>query len=50
MIASPLGARVYCNPAKGIGWFPVEVVPGPAAEALGVGASLLAVALGLLMW
>jgi GMP synthase-like glutamine amidotransferase len=38
MIASALSARVYRNPVKEIGWFPVEVIPGPAAEALGIGA------------
>lgn len=36
MIAHALGARIYRNPVKEIGWFPLETLAGPAAEALGV--------------
>lgn len=32
LIASALGARVYSNPVKGIGWFPIHAVPSDAGS------------------
>ena len=35
LIASSMGARIYPNPAKEIGWFPVEGIPAPDARSFG---------------
>jgi GMP synthase-like glutamine amidotransferase len=39
LIAKALGARVYRNPVKEIGWFPVEWTPAAACDPLFAGLS-----------
>lgn len=34
LLAKALGARVYCNHVREIGWFPIEWTPDAAADAL----------------
>jgi GMP synthase-like glutamine amidotransferase len=42
LIASAMGARVYKNPVKEIGWFPVQGIPSPDSSSLSFPSSMVA--------